>query len=73
MKLMGVYVMGLLLDVMEEELGEVFKKCGVVKLDAKTGRARVKVYRDVDGKVKGDGLVVFLKVLSVDLVIVLLD
>ena len=69
----GAYVTGLPSDATEEELGEAFKKCGVVKLDAKTGRARVKVYRDADGKVKGDGLVVFLKAPSVDLAIALLD
>ena len=69
----GAYVTGLPSDATEEELGETFKKCGVVKLDARTGRARVKVYRDADGRVKGDGLVVFLKAPSVDLAIALLD
>ena len=69
----AVYVTGLPKDVSEEELHEAFKKCGVVKLDASTGGPRVKVYRDEDGNVKGDGLVVFLKAPSVDLAITLLD
>ena len=50
---------GLPRDATEEELFEAFKKCGVVKLDARTERPKVKVYRDERGEVKGDGLVVF--------------
>ena len=69
----AVYVEGLPRDATEEELFETFKKCGVVKLDARTERPKVKVYRDERGEVKGDGLVVFLKPPSVELAVTLLD
>ena len=69
----SVYITGLPRDVTEEEIAETFKKCGVIKVDARDGSSRVKVYRDDDGQVKGDALVVFLKGPSVDLAITLLD
>ena len=69
----AVYVTGLPSDCTETELFETFKKCGVVKLDSRTAKPRVKLYSGEDGKLKGDGLVVFLKAPSVDLAISLLD
>ena len=69
----AVYVSGLPRDCADEELYETFKKCGVVKLDARDGKPRARVYADENGEPKGDGLVVFLKAPSVDLAITLLD
>lgn len=67
------YVEGLPADCSDAELYETFKKCGVVKLDARDGTPRARVYVDERGRPKGDGLVVFLKAPSVDLAISLLD
>ena len=43
---------------------QVFQKCGMVKEDDE-GRKRVKIYRDKEGRQKGDGLVTYLKEPSV--------
>lgn len=69
----AAYVEGLPADCADAELYETFKKCGVVKLDARDGKPRARVYVDERGRPKGDGLVVFLKAPSVDLAISLLD
>ena len=70
----SVYVNGLPLDVTEEEIREVFSKCGVIRLDPETDAPKIKLYRDKDtGAPKGDGLVTFLKAPSVALACTILD
>ena len=49
------------------------KKCGLIKPDEKTGIPKIKLYHDDEGKLKGDGLVTYLAVESVDLAIQILD
>ncbi|KAL3133307.1 hypothetical protein ABBQ38_007186 [Trebouxia sp. C0009 RCD-2024] len=69
----SVYVSGLPSDVTEEEVAQVFGKCGVIKEDDER-RPRVKVYRDREsGMPKGDGLVTYLKDPSVELALNILD
>lgn len=69
----SVYVSGLPSDVTEEEVAQVFSKCGVIKEDDER-RPRVKVYRDREsGMPKGDGLVTYLKDPSVELALNILD
>eukprot|EP00238_Polyblepharides_amylifera_P008693 CAMPEP_0196574302 /NCGR_PEP_ID=MMETSP1081-20130531/4048_1 /TAXON_ID=36882 /ORGANISM="Pyramimonas amylifera, Strain CCMP720" /LENGTH=425 /DNA_ID=CAMNT_0041892285 /DNA_START=237 /DNA_END=1514 /DNA_ORIENTATION=- len=69
----SVYVSGFPNDVTITEIVEVFSKCGIVKEDAK-GNPRVKIYRDrTTGDAKGDGLVTFLRLPSVDLAVNLMD
>ena len=70
----SVYVNGLPLDVTEEEIREVFSKCGVIRLDPETDAPKIKLYRDKDtGAPKGDGLVTYLKAPSVALACTILD
>lgn len=70
----AVYVTGLPLDVTVEEVAEVFsKKCGVIAEEIDSGRPRIKLYTDAEGRFKGDALIVFFKAPSVQMAITLLD
>lgn len=57
-----VYVTNLPLDITEEEFGEIMSKCGMVLKDPKTNKLKLKLYRDANGMVKGDGLCHYIKV-----------
>lgn len=63
-----VYVSNLPLDTTEEEFGELMAKCGMVMKDLKTGKFKLKLYRDADGQLKGDGLCHYIKVCSFNVV-----
>ncbi len=70
----AIYVTGLPLDVIADEVAELFsRKCGVIAEEIDSGRPRVKLYTDEAGNFKGDALVVFFKPQSVDMAIMLLD
>lgn len=70
----AIYVTGLPPDATVDEVHEVFsRKCGVVAEEIDSGRPRIKLYSDADGRFKGDALVVFFKPQSVDMAIMLLD
>ncbi|OUM67074.1 hypothetical protein PIROE2DRAFT_40318, partial [Piromyces sp. E2] len=69
----SVYVSGLPFDTTLEEMKDVFSKYGIISEDINTGQPRIKLYKDSEGNLKGDGLVTFLKPESVELCINLLD
>jgi HIV Tat-specific factor 1 len=69
----SVYISGLPFDTTLEEMKEVFSKYGIISEDINTGQPRIKLYKDSEGNLKGDGLVTFLKPESVELCINLLD
>jgi HIV Tat-specific factor 1 len=60
-----IYVNGLPDDVTIEEVAEVFSKCGIIKEDD-TGKPRIKLYSDkATGKLKGDALISYMKVMAI--------
>ncbi|KAK3954019.1 hypothetical protein QBC32DRAFT_101781 [Pseudoneurospora amorphoporcata] len=70
----AVYVTGLPLDATADEVAELFsRKCGVIAEEIDSGRPRIKMYTDANGKFKGDALIVFFKPQSVEMAIMLLD
>jgi HIV Tat-specific factor 1 len=70
----AVYVTGLPPDATVKEIEETFtRKAGIIGEDPKTGEPRIKLYKDEEGNLKGDALIIFFKPQSVDLAITLLD
>lgn len=69
----AVYVTSIPLDADFEEIRYVFSKCGVIAEEIDSGRPRIKMYMDDDGKFKGEALVVFFRPESVNLAIQMLD
>ncbi|KAA8908444.1 hypothetical protein FN846DRAFT_1010806 [Sphaerosporella brunnea] len=69
----AVYVTRLPLDTTEEEIKEVFSKYGVISEEIDTGKPRIKLYRNEDGSLKGDALVIYFRPESVNLAIQMLD
>ncbi|KAM6970024.1 17S U2 SnRNP complex component HTATSF1 [Aplochiton taeniatus] len=69
----NVYVSGLPPDISTEEFVEVMSKCGIVMRDPITEEYKVKLYKDGQGNLKGDGLCCYLKKESVALAERLID
>ncbi|KAK5609996.1 HIV Tat-specific factor 1 [Crenichthys baileyi] len=69
----NVYVSGLPLDISPDEFVELMSKCGIVMRDPITEEYKVKLYKDKDGNLKGDGLCCYLKKESVALAARLID
>ncbi|TMS14625.1 HIV Tat-specific factor 1 [Larimichthys crocea] len=57
----NVYVSGLPPDISTEEFTELMSKCGIVMRDPITEEYKVKLYKDREGNLKGDGLCCYLK------------
>lgn len=68
-----VYVSNLPDDITEEEFVEVMSKCGMIFRDPKTKKMKIKLYAEPNGQLKGDGLVHYIRVESVQLAIDMLD
>ncbi|XP_049893308.1 HIV Tat-specific factor 1 [Epinephelus moara] len=69
----NVYVSGLPPDISTEEFAELMSKCGIVMRDPITEEYKVKLYKDKEGNLKGDGLCCYLKKESVGLALRLID
>ncbi|XP_051904055.1 HIV Tat-specific factor 1 [Hippocampus zosterae] len=69
----NVYVSGLPPDTSPEEFVALMSKCGIVMRDPITEDFKVKLYKDQDGNLKGDGLCCYLKRESVELAVRLMD
>ncbi|KAI5819849.1 nuclear mRNA splicing factor-associated protein [Pyronema omphalodes] len=69
----AVYITNLPLDTTEAEIKDVFSKYGVISEEIDTGKPRIKLYRNEDGTLKGDALVIYFRPESVNLAINMLD
>lgn len=69
----AVFVTSIPLDADFEEIRDVFSKCGVIAEEIDSGRERVKMYTDDNGKFKGEALIVYFRPESVNLAIQMLD
>uniref|UniRef100_T1J7Y3 17S U2 SnRNP complex component HTATSF1 n=1 Tax=Strigamia maritima TaxID=126957 RepID=T1J7Y3_STRMM len=69
----NVYVSNLPTDITEEEFVEFMSKCGLIMKDTQTNALKIKLYRDANGYLKGDGLCCYIKVESVTLALNILD
>ncbi|XP_078544729.1 17S U2 SnRNP complex component HTATSF1 [Lissotriton helveticus] len=69
----NVYVTGLPPDITDDEFVELMSKYGIIMRDIQTEDYKIKLYKDNQGNLKGDGLCCFLKKESVDLALKLLD
>ncbi|KDR75919.1 hypothetical protein GALMADRAFT_248714, partial [Galerina marginata CBS 339.88] len=68
----AVYVTGLPPDTQQEEIVELFSKCGVIEED-EDGEPKVKMYAREDGSFSGEALVVYFKEDSVTLALTILE
>eukprot|EP01138_Halocafeteria_seosinensis_P016273 gb/GECG01016603.1/.p1 GENE.gb/GECG01016603.1/~~gb/GECG01016603.1/.p1 ORF type:complete len:519 (+),score=101.82 gb/GECG01016603.1/:1-1557(+) len=68
-----VYITGLPEDIEFEELHDTFKKCGILKRDIITNEPRIKIYKDEEGRPKGDASICYLQETSVDLALDIID
>ena len=68
-----VYVSHLPEQTTEEDFIEFMTKCGMIDIDVRTNQPKIKLYRNPDGSVKGDGLCTYIKVESVQLALQILD
>ncbi|KAL2054570.1 hypothetical protein ABVK25_005318 [Lepraria finkii] len=69
----AVYVTSLPDSTTVDEVQRIFSRCGVIAEEIDSGKPRIKLYTDEQGKFKGDALVVFVRGESVELAIQLLD
>ena len=68
-----VYVSNLPSSISEEDFVEFMSKCGMVEFDVRTKKPKVKLYKDGENQLKGDGLCSYIKPESVDLALTILD
>ncbi|MCJ1234190.1 hypothetical protein MMC14_002149 [Varicellaria rhodocarpa] len=69
----AVYITNLPLDTDVEEVQSVFSRCGVIAESIDEGKPRINLYKDDQGGLKGDAVIVYFRAESVDLAIQLLD
>jgi hypothetical protein len=69
----NVYVSNLPTNTTDEEFTELMSKCGIIMEDPEKNEPKIKLYRDQEGHLKGDGRCCYLKQESVQLALQLLD
>ncbi|KAL4916209.1 hypothetical protein BDW62DRAFT_186641 [Aspergillus aurantiobrunneus] len=69
----AVFASSIPLDAEFDEIRDIFSRCGVIAEEIDSGRPRIKMYTDDDGKFKGEVLVVYFRPESVNLAIQMLD
>ncbi|XP_075692029.1 17S U2 SnRNP complex component HTATSF1 [Rhinoderma darwinii] len=69
----NVYVTGLPPDITNDEFVQIMSKCGIIMRDLQSEEYKIKLYKDKQGNLKGDGLCCYLKRESVQLALKLLD
>jgi HIV Tat-specific factor 1 len=69
----NIYITGLPNDVTPEELEEHFSKWGAIRIDPQTGKYKIKIYKDDNGIPKGDALMSFENLESVETAVEMLD
>ncbi|XP_073497378.1 17S U2 SnRNP complex component HTATSF1 [Phyllobates terribilis] len=69
----NVYVTGLPPDITNDEFVQIMSKCGIIMRDLQSEEYKIKLYKDKEGNLKGDGLCCYLKKESVQLALKLLD
>ena len=58
-----VYVSNLPLSTTEDSFIELMSKYGLIEKDLETQKMKIKLYRDENGEIKGDGLCTYIKVI----------
>ncbi|CAD8080867.1 unnamed protein product [Paramecium sonneborni] len=69
----NVYVEGLPKDITIEEMKIFFSKAGIIRINPETLQPTIKIYRDQNGNCKGDGLISYKMVESVQTAREMLD
>lgn len=69
----SVYITGLPPDITPDEFVELMAKYGIIMQNPETLEYKVKLYKDKEGNLKGDGLCSYLKKESIDLALKFLD
>ncbi|XP_059833666.1 HIV Tat-specific factor 1 [Hypanus sabinus] len=69
----SVYVTGLPPDITPDEFVELMSKFGIIMQNPETEEYKIKLYKDKEGNLKGDGLCSYLKKESIDLAVRFLD
>lgn len=68
-----MYATSIPLNADEEEVKQVFSRCGMIAEEIDSGKSRIKMYEDAQGQFKGDALVVYFRPESVKLAVQMLD
>ncbi len=58
----SIYIQNLPTDVTEEEVAQFCKRGGIIREDPLTLEKKIKLYKDEQGKLKGDALVIYERV-----------
>ncbi|XP_062915775.1 HIV Tat-specific factor 1 [Mobula hypostoma] len=69
----SVYVTGLPPDITPDEFVELMSKFGIIMQNPESQEYKIKLYKDKEGNLKGDGLCSYLKKESIDLAVKFLD